>query len=463
MATSGSGEASRAEDIVNAIRMGENDCQAVYNEVSVQIVKGLMMHREDPDKVDFAKSDFMMLDTGVKHTPTGEELGVYYGLDMGGSNVRAMRVTFDGSGMVQATTEEKVSLAEVPYAADLPRGVFDRMATASQLFDGVVWAVKRLMQRHDELGTTKPVVDVGFTCSFGIQQKTIDKAVLTQWSKGFETGTGTNDPVVGQDVGAMVNEAFHRQNINAKVNCILNDTLSTLISGNLNHDGPPCQVGAIVGTGFNVCYFEKDAPLFNYGGNVVNTECGGLAHSLPRVSADSQVDFNSSNPGHQVCEKMVSGLYLGECIRYMMIDILQDHAPPSLWVKNSLLTADAAKIFNAPAADKTQVAGWFQREPSDTELHTLKDIVDAVFTRSARLVGCVLAAFATRTMTGLKLDRLTVGVDGSLYVLNPKYQNLVAETIQEQLSMPHILLTSATGGSCTGAALLSACTKAGTN
>jgi hexokinase len=43
---------------------------------------------------------------------------------------------------------------------------------------------------------------------------------------------------------------------------------------------------------------------------------------LPRTKYDDIIDRKSPNPGEQTFEKLISGMYLGEVVRLVMLDLI---------------------------------------------------------------------------------------------------------------------------------------------
>lgn len=75
------------------------------------------------------------------------------------------------------------------------------------------------------MNSVKPI-PIGFTFSYAVDQKCLNSAILLKWSKGFETGAATEDPVIGCDVCCLLAVALNRAKIPAKVVAVLNDTVS---------------------------------------------------------------------------------------------------------------------------------------------------------------------------------------------------------------------------------------------
>ena len=61
---------------------------------------------------------------------------------------------------------------------------------------------------------------------------------------------------------------------------------------------------------------------------VVNTEWGafGDQNELDYIVTkwDRRVDAGSINPGKQIFEKMISGMYMGEVVRQVLVDLVQE-------------------------------------------------------------------------------------------------------------------------------------------
>lgn len=56
----------------------------------------------------------------------------------------------------------------------------------------------------------------------------LNSASLIHWTKGYETGRSSDDPVEGMDVAALLDCAFWRRGIEAKTKAVLNDTVRRL-------------------------------------------------------------------------------------------------------------------------------------------------------------------------------------------------------------------------------------------
>ena len=103
------------------------------------------------------------------------------------------------------------------------------------------------------------------------------------------------------------------------------------------------MLGAIFGTGTNGAYLEQVANITKLGNNpaaaaggvmMVNTEWGAFDNGravLPRTPFDNQVDRQSINPRFQAYEKFISGMYLGEITRNVLLALVDATPQPILF------------------------------------------------------------------------------------------------------------------------------------
>lgn len=427
---------------------------------------GLRCHRASQFDQQNEECSFKMLDSYVPRPPNGSETGIYYALDFGGTNFRVVRASLE-DGLLKSS-QKHVSLSDCTTTKDLPKGLLDPMATASMMFDFFAESTKEFMQENGDLQRKQKVVPVGFTFSYPCSSKRVDSATLMVWTKGYETGRDTDDPVEGLDVAELMNHGFARKGVPLKVNCVANDTVGTLLSCgySLAKEKAPCCVGVILGTGMNACYLEPQAKEFGYVGNIINIECGNFNRdTLPRINIDNELDFDDvGGRGRQHLEKMVSGAYLGEIVRRSLVKVFQYKTPPMMWNPGTLTAEDAAVIVGDKSAQLVVVGRkCFERWNATfdaKELHIVKDLCTAVYSRAAALSAMLIAGCCIRTgKLQRAMDGVTVGIDGSLFKHNQFFRENIREYLvhilgPKQASLVH--LTCADDGSGLGAAILSA-------
>eukprot|EP00917_Polyrhabdina_sp_WS-2016_P014436 GHVP01031554.1.p1 GENE.GHVP01031554.1~~GHVP01031554.1.p1 ORF type:complete len:512 (-),score=75.90 GHVP01031554.1:159-1694(-) len=431
-----------------------------------ELQRGLESHKKSPSKWLPEECSFKMLDSFCRDIPNGTELGVFYSIDFGGTNVRSVRCELLGNGQMDSE-QYRIPLSSADV--NTVNGLMDSKATATQLFDFLAKATKFFMKKRGDLeGDTIPV---GFTFSFPATQFAADSAELIVWTKGFQTGRETRDPVEGQDVGALLNHAFQRNSVPAVTAVVANDTVGTLLSGAYESAGddttPAVRIGMIIGTGFNACYVEEKAQQYGYVGKIVNIESGNFNRtSLPRTNVDLEIDFSAvDNRGQQLLEKMVAGAYLGEASRRVTLKVLQELAPAKAWDIGSLTAEDASIMMLDDTSDCKQVCKflrekWEVADPKPEVIKVVKDVCTLIYDRSATLVACLVAAISEKTgyLQAAK-GGLTVAVDGSLFVHNHVYREKMRLCLNDLLGEETASLINfvvADDGSGKGAAVFAA-------
>ncbi|KAG2618022.1 hypothetical protein PVAP13_3NG258140 [Panicum virgatum] len=243
-------------------------------------------------------SQLKMLISYVDNLPTGDEHGLYYALDLGGTNFRVLRVQLGG--------REKRVVKQQYEEVSIPPHLM--VGSSMELFDFIAAALAKFVDTEGEdfhlpEGRQR---ELGFTFSFPVNQTSISSGTLIKWTKGFSVN-GT----VGADVVSELSKAMERQGLDMKVTALVNDTVGTLAGGRYMDNDVVAAV--ILGTGTNAAYVEhanaipKWTGLLPKSGNmVINTEWGSFkSDKLPLSEYDKAMDFESLNPGEQerLCEE----------------------------------------------------------------------------------------------------------------------------------------------------------------
>lgn len=160
---------------------------------------------------------------------------------------------------------------------------------------------------------------------------------------------------------------------------------------------------------------------------IINIESGNF-DGLPANDFDRQLDLHSEMPGEQVLEKMVSGRYLGELMRLVVLNLVQEGCLfqgkiSSMAVfpfkTNSLSSEHMSLMLGDETTGLTVTAAWLKestgiQNPSLTELSALKTIASLLSTRAARLAAATYAGVLRRLDPLLKVTHI-IAVDGALY------------------------------------------------
>ncbi|KAJ6516349.1 hypothetical protein C8R45DRAFT_1059158 [Mycena sanguinolenta] len=273
-----------------------------------------------------------MIPTFVTGVPKGTETGTFLALDLDGTDMRVCEVVLHG--------DTTFTLRQQKYK------VSDALKTgeATVLFDYLADAVDAFPTSHappSSHGKGDPfsqpsadVVHLGLSFSFPVEQTALDSGKILTWTKGFSA-----KHAIGNDVVKLLQDAFDRKHMHVKCVALVNDTVGALLSR--AYTGGGCMLGAIFGTGTNGAYVEDlsnirklaNHPAGNRGGiMVVNTEWGAFNNTrshLPSTPFDNALDQLSINPRFQAFEKMISGMYLGEITRNILLSLV-NAAPKAL-------------------------------------------------------------------------------------------------------------------------------------
>lgn len=376
-------------------------------------------------------STLKMLPSFVSH-PVLQDGDNFLGLDLGGTNCRLIAVQLKKDGTFDVAEPKSFKLTP----ADISGRGEDLFATIAKFIrdSGIIESGKRYQ--------------LGFTFAFPVEQTAIDQGRLITWTKGF-TASG----VVGEEVVTLLRNALQNAGVgNIHVAALVNDTVGTQMTR--AYSDPQCVAGLILGTGTNMSVLLD--------GMIVNMESGGFDPGN-FTQVDVQLDAASENPGAQRLEKMVSGKYLGEIVRRVVVHISErtGHFP---WLHLS--------TFKDPYAFPTEWVSLFSRDPNDgsvqnalgsigagevapEDVQALHEICQMVATRSAQLTAATIAGMALRVDSTLERE-LVVAVDGSLYDGYPGYHDLIGDGLRAILGerSRNIKLVLTKDGSGIGAAII---------
>ncbi len=386
------------------------------------------------------------------NVPTGKEKGTFLSVDFGGTNVRVALIELGGYGRTRVIKKSSTFLKD-------PGGGYDytsSTATGRELFGFLAEMIGGLVGHGEN-------IYLGHTFSFPTQMRSLDQAVLIGWTKEFKTGM-----TEGRDINLLLREALAGHGLSGvKPVAVINDTVGTLLTA--AYGDPHADIGSICGTGHNTCYLEKRPP-HQGGPMIINIESGNF-DMLPVNDFDRQLDRHSEKPGRQTLEKMVSGRYLGELMRLVVLDLVQkgrlfqgriSGTSDFPFKTNSLSPEQMSLILGDKTTGLAATASWLKmsagiEDPSLPELGALKSIAALLPARSARLVAATYAGVLRRLDPSLKYPHI-IAIDGALYEKMTGFAPNLRAALDEMLLDRAGLVTIKTvkDGSGTGAAIAAA-------
>eukprot|EP00262_Sarcandra_glabra_P019840 TRINITY_DN767_c0_g1_i2.p1 TRINITY_DN767_c0_g1~~TRINITY_DN767_c0_g1_i2.p1 ORF type:complete len:279 (-),score=57.02 TRINITY_DN767_c0_g1_i2:320-1156(-) len=266
-----------------------------------------------------------------------------------------------------------------------------------------------------------------------------------------------------------------------RVAALVNDTIGTLAGGRyLNND---VIAAVILGTGTNAAYVERANAIPKWHGllpksgeMVINMEWGNFRSShLPITEYDHALDLESLNPGDQIFEKIISGMYLGDIVRRVLYKMAEEAAffgdtvPPKLREPLVLRTPDMSAMHHDTSPD-LKIVGKKLKDVlgiSNTSLQTRKVVVelcDIVASRGARLgaagiLGILKKLGRDTIKEGEKPKQTVIAMDGGLFEHYTEFSKCLEITIKELVGeevSKTIAIEHSNDGSGIGAALLAA-------
>ncbi|OAL48509.1 hypothetical protein IQ07DRAFT_491696, partial [Pyrenochaeta sp. DS3sAY3a] len=415
----------------------------------------------------------------IQEVPTGAEKGTYLAVDLGGTNIRVCSVTFQGDG-TYTKFQRKTAIPLALMTA----------GSAQELFSWIASSVRRFLYEHfpeqmDAIPPNQPsittVFDLGFTFSHAVQQTSIDSGKLIRWSKGFDI-----PGAVGLNMCALLQAALIENTVPVRVTALINDTVGTLLAqAYTSGQSTKTVLGAVFGTGTNGAYIEVASKMTKLQHSdeqnimIVNTEWGNFDQKLeylPNTTFDQMVDWESINPGFELFEKRISGMYLGEILRLVILALYNDHCifstgdismSSNLYLRGSLessLLSDLEGDFEPNLVrSRLRIKEWIGiPEVSLEEARAIRLIAKAIAQRAARLSAVALAAIIVQTkcLAGCEksAQRIDIGLDGSLVELYPGFIAEIRSTLRAvpeigEEGESHIDIVITKDGSGVGAAL----------
>ncbi|PLB49199.1 hypothetical protein P170DRAFT_436820 [Aspergillus steynii IBT 23096] len=400
--------------------------------------------------------------TFVTSVPNGTEKGLYLAVDLGGTNFRVCSIDLHGDTTF-SLTQSKIMIPRELMASGSSKDLFLFLARQIEAFLRIHHNehFEAHLQRRREGSGEEELFDLGFTFSFPVRQMGINKGTLIRWTKGF------NIPdAVGHDVCALLQGAIDELELPVRVAALVNDTVGTLMARSYTSPGETGTfLGAIFGTGTNGAYLEKldRIPKMqtiehsdydkSTGEMIINAEWGSFDNHLsvlPNTLYDQQLDADSNNPGVQMFEKRVSGMFLGEILRRALLDMHNNKGLFKPGQSSDVLVPENSTLFrqwgldtsllSTVEADKTQTLEQTKtalkdhlkiEQASTTDCKAVQTLVHAIGKRAARLSAVPLAAVLIATGKLQTDDLVDVGVDGSLVEFYPNFEGYMRDALRE--------------------------------
>ncbi len=433
------------------------------------------------------KASSLSMLPSFQHTlPTGDEQGSFLALDVGGSTFRVALVKLSGRPTCAQRSSMKIEKMK-SYVIDEDV----RRLSGRTFFEWMALKIEELLsEQNDSVGC--PPLKMGLAWSFPIEQTSPGTGKLLQMGKGFAAGHG----VEGEDLRTLVMEACAARRLNVELVAIVNDGAATLLSQ--AYRDPATRMSLILGTGMNAAVFlpVKALSAEKFGVRrdswhreakrvVVNTEISMFGKRvLPATRWDDLLNDNHRLPDYQPLEYLITGRYLGEIVRLILVEAVST---------TELFNGEMPKHLDEPYALDTRILAIFESDdspelttarkaflnahpmkviPGLQELQFMRDLGRLVSRRGAAYLATALhALWAVRTTAeGIETgdaSHVTIACDGSMIGKYPGFRARTQQYLDELCTLSGakqgaVTLEMAPDSSIFGAAVAVSCTSVDT-
>lgn len=390
-------------------------------EISTRLLKGMEKGLKKQNNSDVT---IKMIHTFVRNRADRTENGDFLVLHVDG-NVKVM--------LVELLEDGEIAKVKGKETYDLPQAVLHgtEMQPEIQLFDHLADCLYLFL---DSQGIKDQKLPLGFSLAYPYE-----KGAVIECTKRLEI-----PELVNKNIISLLKEAISkRKDFNIGYAVVVNDVVATMMSC-AYHD-LSCEIGLIVDDGTNACYMEE---LCNEEGVkesvCINTEWAAFGDDGVlddfRTNIDKELDLKSRKPFKSIFEKMISGLYMGEIVRLILVKLasekllFQGLTTPALLKENSFKTQHIFEIEkDAEGLDKaSEILKSLGLQPSREDCEVVQQVCIAVSTRSAHLCAAGIATIANRIRNNRGLDDFdtTVAVDGTVYNKHPKFSQRLKEALK---------------------------------
>ncbi len=415
-------------------------------------------------------SNISMLPSYLHTLPTGREVGDFLALDVGGSTFRIalIRLGEKDDGRDGLRLRRVRSFVIDKSIRDLKGRAF---------FDWMAERIGEMLTEYNHInGTTDARVRMGLAWSFPVDQTSPRSGRLLAMGKGFCATHG----VEGHDLSELIMHSCRARQLNVEMRAIVNDGAATLLSQ--AYRDPSTCMSLILGTGTNAAAF---LPYKTLGAGKFGDRPDSWHAVAKHVLVNSEVSmfgrhvFPHILPDFQPLEYMVTGRYLGEIARLILVEAVSTaglfdgemparlHEPYAL--DTSLLAAfqsDASRSMSKASAAFLD-AHALPSPPRISELHFLREIAQLISRRAATYLATALhALWRLRTAAeGLQpgeASHVTIACNGTIVEKYPDFRACCQRQLDELCELSGaakgaVNLAMAPESSLFGAAVAVAC------
>lgn len=357
--------------------------------------------------------------------------GMCVAVEFVGCKIRAAKVEVNSAKAIAIPLLKEPLLLTAVKRDVYRKGLTDRSATASDLFDAIA-SIIPVDTNNMNIG-----LSVGFPC----KQRGQDNAVLLRWTRNMQTGRDTIDPVEGADMAALLECAITRRQGSASVTRVANDAIAVMVAGLAlrNNFIKQPKLALNWDEGVNAALVLPTI-LPRLTGDIVTVDIGSFDTALPINDVDLEIDFaDPSSQGLNLLDKMMGSAYLGELCRRTIVKVWQNEAPPLAWTRRSLpWTACVSIILDDESSGflvtEEILKGAWDWETTESERRIVRLLFKCVFDRAAALVAVIIASLSRATgYFQAAMGGFTCIISGEAAKDYPPFMSTVRETLDAVL------------------------------
>lgn len=395
-------------------------------------------------------SDICMLPSYNHKLPSGLERGTYLALDVGGSTFRIALVELNG----------RQPDAKNMHIVVMKSFKIDEKVRQRSGHDFFEWMADKIQQAladpQLQNSTSTQSFPMGLAWSFPVQQTSSRSANLLEMGKGFRATEG----LLGQDLSELIMAPCRKRNLPVHMDSIVNDSSATLLSR--AYEDPSTRFAVILGTGFNISVHLPVSSLATtkYKGYpqewldeakhvLVNTECSMFGKGVfPTTRWDEQLNDAHVRPDFQPFEHMISGRYMGEIVRLIIVEAVQTaglfsgEMPAHMNEPYTLDTGTIAAMEMDGSKYLTKAKALFQSQhplskpPTYNDIQFVRQVSQLVSHRAAAFLATgIHALWVLRTesegLTPASAGRMSIGCNGSVIEKYPLFRELCQSHLHE--------------------------------
>ncbi|KAI8070652.1 hexokinase-domain-containing protein [Gilbertella persicaria] len=395
--------------ITELFAVSENKLEHLINGIEQEMKRGLTQQGEN---------DLKMIPSFIAGYPTGNEKGTYLALEMSGVDIYVCQVRLKGEDGKLAINQYQYKVPDHLTAGD----------DISILIDYIADCLADFQQRMGS--STDRMYPIGISIGMAVRQTGLNRGVCVALEHGFEYPNA-----VGTEIVDLFHQRFHLKGLAVRVVAIANDAVCTLLAHAYQH--PSTRMGIVHSVGTNCAYYDKVSNMKAFlakhtipagSDMIVNTEWCNFKR-LPVNRFDQTLDKESNNQGIHAFEKMSTGMYLGELVRLVLMDLVEQcmlsfDVDDEACLLKVPYQFDTSYIFVCESDDQAledtrTVLEEMCRTGSTTlaDREIVKKVCEIVGRRAAVLLGASMAGVVRYMVKdGIGLDNNGFAI-GKLYVL----------------------------------------------